>query len=297
MRPIPVAVVGDVMLDVVVRARAPLAPTSDTPADIAVGRGGAAANLAVALAAAGCDVTFLGAGGDDDARALVASALEARGVRARLDRVGAPTGTVVALVDAAGQRAMLTDRGANGLLDAAFVGAHLPDGAAHLHVSGYTVLDGRTRALAADLLSGARARGWSTSVDVCSVAPLRALGAPAFLGATGAAGTLFANVEEALALGGGPDLEGAVGALALTYDEVVVTRGVEGALARRGGETARASARPVAVVDTTGAGDAAAGAYLAARLAGRGIADALEAAMDGAARVVGGLGATPYSRE
>ncbi|MHB1906494.1 MAG: PfkB family carbohydrate kinase, partial [Acidimicrobiales bacterium] len=75
------------------------------------------------------------------------------------------------------------------------------------------------------------------------------------------------------------------------------TRGADGAVAARGSERARVDARATTVIDTTGAGDAASGAYLAARLAGDTLAGALEAAMAAAARVVGGLGAVPYSRE
>ena len=292
-----VAVVGDVVLDVVVRVRTPLAATSDTPAETVVGRGGSGANLAVALADAGCAVTFVGAAGRDGAARLVEDDLARHGVRAHLLRAGATTGTVVALVDEYGQRAMLTHRGANGALRADAVTAALADDVTHLHVSGYTVLDGRTRATAATLLARARDAGWSTSVDVCSVAPLRELGSEAFVAATRATSMLFANAEEAAALAGRDDLDGALDALAEVYGEVLVTRGPEGAAAVRGPERAVARARATTVVDTTGAGDAASGAYLAARLAGDPLAVALEAAMAAAARVVGGLGAVPYSRE
>ena len=294
---IRVAVVGDVVLDVVVRVRAPLAATSDTPAETVVGRGGSGANLAVSLARAGCAVTFVGTAGRDGAARLVEEDLARQGVRAHLLRSGDTTGTVVALVDERGQRAMLTDRGANGALDPDAVAAALPGDATHLHVSGYTVLDGRTRDGAATLLARARAAGWSTSVDVCSVAPLRALGREAFLAATRAASMLFANAEEAAALSGCVDPDGALDALAEGYGEVLVTRGAGGAAAARGSERARADARATTVVDTTGAGDAASGTYLAARLAGDTLAGALEAAMAAAARVVAGLGAVPYSRE
>ncbi|OYV58819.1 MAG: hypothetical protein B7Z69_08715 [Actinobacteria bacterium 21-73-9] len=292
-----VAVVGDVVLDVVVRVRAPLAATSDTPAEIVVGRGGSAANLAVALADAGRTVTFVGPAGRDDASRLVEDDLARHGVRAHLLRSGATTGTVVSLVDEHGQRAMLTDRGANGALSADAVVAALPDDATHLHVSGYTVLDERTRDAASSLLDWARRAGWSTSVDVCSVAPLRAIGRAAFAAATRSASMLFANAEEAAALSGCDDPDGALEALAGAYGEVLVTRGAEGAESARGHERARAAARAATVVDTTGAGDAASGAYLAARLAGDALVDALEAAMAAAARVVAGLGAVPYSRE
>jgi sugar/nucleoside kinase (ribokinase family) len=292
-----VAGVGDVMLDVVVRARTAIAPTSDTPADTVVGRGGAAANLAVALAAAGCAVTFIGAGGGDGPAALVEAALVAGGVEARIERVPGATGTVVALVGPDGQRAMLTDRGANGGLTGDFLDHHVPCDASHLHVSGYTVLDPRTREVARGALRTARAAGITTSVDVCSVAPLRAVGRAAFLETTALAGWLFANAEEAVELADDPDEEGALAALATQYREVLVTLGVRGALARRGELQAAASAPRVEVVDTTGAGDAASGAYLAARLTGADLAGALAAAMEAAGRVVGALGASPYSRE
>lgn len=294
---IRVAVVGDVVLDVVVRVRAPFAATSDTPAETVVGRGGSGANLAVALAHAGCEVTFVGAAGRDDAAQLVEDDLARHGVRARLVRAGAATGTVVALVDEQGQRAMLTDRGANGALSPDAAEAVLPVDATHLHVSGYTVLDGRTREGAAALLARARDAGWSTSVDVCSVAPLRALGREAFIAATRAASMLFANAEEAAALSGCAEPDGALEVLVDDYGEVLVTRGADGAVAARGSERARVDARATTVIDTTGAGDAASGAYLAARLAGDTLAGALEAAMAAAARIVGGLGAVPYSRE
>ena len=73
-----VLVVGDAMLDVVVRPLGPLAPTSDTPARVRLGRGGAAANLAVALAAADASVQveYAAAVGDDAAGELFRRELE-----------------------------------------------------------------------------------------------------------------------------------------------------------------------------------------------------------------------------
>ena len=54
---------------------------------------------------------------------------------------------------------------------------------------------------------------------------------------------------------------------------------------------ASASQRTV-VLDTTGAGDAATGAYLGARLSGLGMRESLARAMAAAADVLGGLGAS-----
>ena len=58
---------------------------------------------------------------------------------------------------------------------------------------------------------------------------------------------------------------------ALGPREVVLRAGEEGAFVAADGETRHLEAAPAdAVVDTTAAGDSSAGAYLAARLAGRG---------------------------
>jgi sugar/nucleoside kinase (ribokinase family) len=290
-----VVVIGDVMLDVVARPRAPIAPTSDTPAAVRVGRGGSGSNIAVALTRAGADVTYVGAAGRDAAGAVVAAELGVGGVRPRLMSVDGPTGVVVALVAPDGQRAMMTDRGVNPLLSREHVVGALAAAFDHLHVSGYTLLDEHTRAVGAFALALAVERGASTSVDVCSVAPLRALGPAAFLEAAGSAATLFANEEEALALTGADGLEGALEWLAGRFAEVVVTRGPAGARARRGREEVAIEAQSDHVVDTTGAGDAATGAYLGARLSGHSMQESLSAAMAASAIVVHGLGAG-YSR-
>lgn len=286
-----VVVIGDVMLDVVVRPLTPLAPTSDTTSRIRVGRGGSAASVAVAVARIGHDVRFLGAAGNDGSAALVRAALEQAGVHVDFEFVDAPTGTVVAIVGVSGQRAMLTDRGANSHLSESFVMSNLTDPFEHLHVSGYLLLDPSTRAVAMSALAHATSRGSTTSIDVCSVAPLQVLTPEVFLEVTNGATYLFANEEEALVLSGHDDAASALDFLARRFDEVLVTRGATGAIAARGAIRADAEGLDVVALDTTGAGDAATGAYLAARLRGDSIDEALAAAMVAGARAVQDLGA------
>jgi sugar/nucleoside kinase (ribokinase family) len=109
-----VIVVGDVIVDVVVRPLGPFNRGSDTPSRIALTPGGSASNQAVALAAAGAQVHLVGVVGDDDLGRAAARALVLAGVQAHLRvALGHQTGVVVAVVDASGQRSMLTDRGAN----------------------------------------------------------------------------------------------------------------------------------------------------------------------------------------
>jgi ribokinase len=287
-----VVVMGDVMLDVVVQPLAVLATSSDTPANIRVTRGGSGANLAIALRAFGHDVLYVGAGGRDRAHDLFIAALREADVTPILESIEGPTGTVVSIVTQGGQRSMLTDRGVNPRLSESFVVERLAEPFDHLHVSGYLLLDPATRETAVNSLAMARRRGSSTSVDVCSVAPLRKVTPAIFLDAVAGVRTLFSNEEEALTLTGEVDSEGALGVLSTLFDEVVITLGARGAIGARGLERFRSGANNVTVVDTTGAGDAATGAYLGARLNGEEPPAALLDAMFAASRVVGGLGAT-----
>jgi sugar/nucleoside kinase (ribokinase family) len=279
-----VLVLGDVMLDVVVRPEQAIRPTSDTPSSVRLGRGGAGANLAVALVAAGAtDVAYLGVSGDDASADVFAAALRAAGVTSLVRRARGATGVVVSVVAPDGQRAMLTDRGVNSELTVDNVFEALTPEVSHLHVSGYLILDEARRHVARTALAAARERGCTTSVDVCSVGPLLEVGVANFLAAVGAVTFLFANDDEARALG--------EEALMLAASEVVLTRGAHGAEVLAHGERVHAPAATKLVVDTTGAGDAATGTYLARRLVGDDVERALKAAMTAAAHVVEGLGA------
>ena len=278
------------MLDVVVRLRGDFTPFSDTPSHIRVARGGSGANLALALRACAHRVGYVAAVGRDAAGRIFEEALRDADVATHLYSSDRPTGTVVSLVEPDGQRSMLSDRGANSTLDAAHVDAVLDLPFDHVHVSGYLLFDPSLRAIGTRALERAIERGVTSSVDVCSVGPLIRTTPRVFFEAAGSATTLLANEAEATALTACADAELALEALAERFAEVVVTRGAKGADGARGEQRFHADARALKVLDTTGAGDAAAGAYLGARLNGAAPLVALESAMVAAARVVGGLG-------
>jgi len=287
-----VAVIGDIMLDVVVRPEGPLAPTSDTPSSIRVSRGGSGANVALALRRSGHQVHYIGAAADDPARHMFQTAMNAAGIALQLKIVEQPTGTVVALVADDGQRMMLTDRGANAYLDETSVDTFLKEPFDHLHVSGYLLLESATRSVAEHALAKAQQFGSSTSIDVCSVAPLRAVTREVFLQAATSASKIFANEEEALVLTSTNSAANALEELSVLFHEVMITLGPRGALAAWGEKRYSAEALDVEVLDTTGAGDAATGAYLGARLYGESPDRSLQRAMEAAATVVGRLGAS-----
>ena len=294
-RPV-VVVVGDVIVDVVVRPLGPFNRGSDTPSRIVVTPGGSASNQAVALATAGAQVHLVGVVGDDElgraaARALAATGME---VHLRVDPVR-PTGVVVAVVDASGQRSMLTDRGANLHLDLQDLGPGLLGTGRHLHLSGYELLDEATRPVARAALERAAAAGMTCSVDPCSAGPLAGGGARAFLAWTEGVEWCCANLDEGRALTGASRPADILAGLRRHYREVVLTLGADGALfSGPGNELLHCGADSVAVVDTTGAGDAFTGTFLAGRLRGEQPEQALRAALAAAARVVVAPGARPW---
>jgi ribokinase len=294
----PVAVViGDVMVDVVVIPIGPFNRGSDTPSRVVVSPGGSAANQAVALAAAGAVTHLVAAVGDDEFGRAAATALAATAVHAHLQVCpGQRTGVVVALIDASGERSMLTDRGANLALGTDALDPALFGAGRHLHLSGYVLLDEATRPVGLAALELAAAAGMTRSVDPCSAGPLAAVGADAFLSWTGGIEWCCANLDEGRALTGARHPDDVLAALRSYYRETVVTLGPEGALlSGPGTERLYCSADHVEVADTTGAGDAFTGTFLAGRLSGDGPEQALRAGLAAAARVVAEPGARSWS--
>jgi sugar/nucleoside kinase (ribokinase family) len=104
-----VTVIGDSTLDVTVRPAAAPRAGGDVPARISLSPGGQGANVAVRLARAGLEVRLATAIADDAAGRLLSDALVAD--RVEVVRLAAErSGLVISLLDAAGERAMLSDR-------------------------------------------------------------------------------------------------------------------------------------------------------------------------------------------
>jgi sugar/nucleoside kinase (ribokinase family) len=296
MTPAPIVVVGDLMVDVVAAAAGPLAHASDTDARVRWTGGGAAANVAAWLAAAGAPVALVARAGNDVAGRGAVAELAGAGVDARVVLDGdRATGTCVVVIGADGERTMLPDRGANLALSVDDLPGELFVAGGHLHLSGYVLLHEGPRPAGLAALERARAAAMTISVDPASAAPLRAAGADAVLGWIAGADLLLPNRDEATALTGEDDPERAARTLVerAGVREVVVTLGADGALWTDGATVLRAPAPPAEVVDTTGAGDAFAAGWLAARHAGADARTALESACVTGARAVAGVGGRP----
>lgn len=283
-------VVGDLMVDVMAMHSGPVQRRSDTPAAVHMGGGGSSANTACWLASAGRAVRLVAGVGADPLGRHALDGLAAAGVRF----VGRPdpdrsTGACVVLVDAAGERTMLPDRGANDALDPALVVDALAERPAWAHLSGYTLFDEGSRPAGRALLAEARRLGVPASVDASSAAPLRSAGADRFLEWVDGIDVLFANTDEMAVLGRPAGVLAHVGSL-------VVKRGVAGATWTDGRDEASTPAVDGEVIDTTGAGDAFAAGYLGGLVDGGSPAEALAAGCRMAATAVATPGARPPAR-
>jgi ribokinase len=267
-------VLGDLALDVVLAPARPMEHGTDVPGAVWLYQGGSAANTARWLARLRVPTTLVCAvGRDGPGRALVA-ALERGGVTVRAARpAAARTARIGMLVDASGERSFVADRGAADLLAPGDVRPAWFASAAVLHLPAYSLLGSPLADATARAVELARAAGAAITVDLASAAPLLAAGRPVAqrLIRDVAPDLLFATAAEAVTfLGEG----GLVGLLAFA-PVAVVKRGSQGATVlarrpRRPVERFEVAARPLAAVDTTGAGDAFDAGFLAAWLgAGR----------------------------
>ncbi|MFJ8532428.1 carbohydrate kinase family protein [Streptomyces sp. NPDC093591] len=290
-------VVGDVVTDVIARHRGPLASGTDTAAAIRTVPGGAGANVACWAAYwGGNQVRLLGRVGTD-AASWHERELAASGVRPRLVvDPQAPTGTVICLVDtgAAAERTFLTDSGASLRLGPEDWSDTMLDGVARLHLSGYLLFSEPSRALVAAALASARARGVPVSLDPASAGFLVELGVGRFLALVEGVDVLLPSRDEACLLTGLSDAADAAAKLSRQVPLVVVKQGADGALvARSGAVRAHVPAAPATPRDTTGAGDAFTGAFLAALLSGAGPEDAAREGCRAGALAVNRVGGRP----
>lgn len=290
-------VVGDVITDVVARHRGPLAAGTDTAASIRRLPGGAGANVACWAAYGGCgDVRLLGRVGAD-AAAWHERELTARGVRPLLVvDAAAPTGTVICLVDTgdSAERTFLTDSGASLRIGPDDWSDTLLDSVARLHLSGYLLFAEPSRALVSVALAAARARGVPVSLDPASAGFLTELGVDRFLELVEGVDVLLPSHDEACLLTGLPDAADAAAKLSRHVPLVVAKRGAEGALVARSGTVcARVPAVPASPRDSTGAGDAFTGGFLAALVKGAAPEEAAAAGCLAGASAVERVGGRP----
>ncbi|EHR53871.1 sugar kinase, ribokinase [Saccharomonospora marina XMU15] len=274
-------VVGSANVDLVVEAeRRPAGGETVLGADTVVLPGGKGANTAVAAARLGADVALVGAVGDDGFGRLLLESLRASGTRTdHVRTVDRPTGVAYITVTPDGENSILVSPGANRALCPEAVTAALP-GASVLVASLEVPVPTVEHALAAAEEAGVR--------TVLNLSPVAEIAERALNGLD----VLLVNQHEAAWLLGAESVE-ATRLLELGPKAAVVTKGPSGAVVVTGAGSSEIPAPEVDAVDTTGAGDAFAGAFATALARGASIADAATSAVRVATMSVLRRGAQP----
>lgn len=277
---------GDVIDDVIAVPEGPIRDDTDTPSTVVMAPGGSAANSAAWLASLGASVDFFGMVGAGDA---ARHAAHLPGVTAHLtEHPTLPTGAIVVIVDGQ-RRSMLTSRGANQAFDPDSVTTELLTRARVAHFTGHTLLGEAGAPGIRRFIDRANAAGCAVSVSPGSAGFIADYGVEAFSAAIAGASIVFASIDEGRLLTGEDAPAAVAGALATSFETVVLTLGAAGVLVD--GDLVEAVRVPV--VDPTGAGDAFCAGFLDEWVR---TGDALAAARAGthvAARAVGQMGGRP----
>ena len=263
-----VLVLGDLVLDVVLRAAAQIESGTDVPGRVEIRQGGSAANVARWLARLGTRSSLVCAIGRDGAGRSLVAQLRRDDVNVHAVRVaGHRTGRIGVLVTPSGERSFVADRRAATRMEPGDLKTEWFDGIDLIHLPAYSLLVeplGSAGVRAVELTRARGAKGARVSVDLASVGPLLTHGRREAreLIAGLKPDLIFATESEAEALLGRHAAEGLLDHAAVA----VIKRGARGArvFARIDhGQTEPepplqfdVATTPVAAEDTTGAGDA-----------------------------------------
>lgn len=259
--------------------------------------GGSAANTVVALAQLGGKACYACRVADDEPGQFYASDLMAYGVASNLSKgltATDQTGSCMVLVTPDAERSMCTFLGATSLLDDTALQAESIAASKIYYMEGYlaaspsglaAALKGRTLAQEAGVALAA------TLSDVSMINHCRE-GLDAIVGnaQTGALDYLFCNEEEAQAWCGQQDISKICRQINALARVVCITRSAKGCLVLRGTQQTEVPAAKVKAIDTNGAGDMFAGAFLYAVTHGHSHSQAAWLANQCAAQVVAQYG-------
>jgi len=254
--------------------------------------GGNGASTSYTVGKLGIPVRLAGMVGADAFGDVLFRKLESAGVDTRLiQHSPAPTATTAVLVNSSGNRMFLHRLGASGeaFSERFEFTPEVTHGMSRFHLASVFGLP-RLRPHTADLLRRAREAGLATSVDtqwdtrgrwMADLAPCLPF-----------TDLLFMNEDEARMLSPSSDPARAAEVMREHGAQVVVVKlGGRGCAVYGPGHVSEYPAFQVPVVDTTGAGDCFAGAFLAALLRGRSLADAAKFANAVGALTIQQLGA------
>lgn len=251
--------------------------------------GGSAGNTVVALAQLGGKAFYSCRVADDELGAFYTQDLQANGVATNLTHTQAQpgqTGSCMVLVTPDAERTMCTFLGATSQLDREALHPQAIAKSRIYYMEGYLAASPSGLAAAVEGRQIARQHGVQTALTLSDVSMIHFCrgGLEAMVGE--GLDYLFANEEEAQVWCASKDLDVILPQLQELATTVCLTRGPKGCIVRRGSDMAHVPAVPTQAVDTNGAGDMFAGAFLYGMTHGMGDVQAATLANRAAAAVV-----------
>ena len=255
--------------------------------------GGSAANSIVAISQFGGKTFYACKVADDETGDFYMKDLARAGVTTKLDQVKGDgvTGKCMVMVTEDAERTMNTYLGITS--DFSEKDLHLDDlkESEYLYIEGYLVTSDVSRNAAIRARQVARQNGVKTAFTFSDPAMVSYFkdGVSEIIG--DGVDVLFCNEEEASIYTGKEALDDAISDLAKIANKVVVTRGSKGAKVVTGDKSVDIEVSKVKAIDTNGAGDMFAGAFMFGLTQGFSDRDAGLLASEAAARIVSTFGA------
>jgi len=266
--------------------------------EIRLAPAGSAAGTAVGLAKLGLEVATVGAVGNDALGDVLIRALNGFGVDTAhvIRKPGVQTSASILPIRPNGDRPALHAIGANAVYSIDDVPWALIENAAHLHLGGNDSMRGLGRDGATQILRRARDGGATTSMDILSE------GSPKLLAILKLCLPLvdwfLPNADQACKLTDSRTPEEAASRLLdLGVGGVVLTMGGDGSLLATARERMHLAAHEIAVVDTSGCGDAYCAGFIRALRLGWPPSECMKLGNAAAAMVAQGLGSDAGIRD
>lgn len=253
--------------------------------------GGSVCNSLVAASSLGAKTFFSGKVADDEDGELYVNDLSQAGVDFHsADPAPGTTGKCLVMVTRDAERTMNTFLGASESLSSNEIDLESLKNSDWLYIEGYLFTD-NARALAArEAADFARANGVKIAISLSDAFVVNMFGEALRSVMYDGVDLIFCNKEEALAFTRKDCLNFAVEDLKHITRNFVITDGANGAITYDGEVVLKSDGQSTNAIDSNGAGDMFAGAFLYAVISGRGYDWAAKLANNCAARVVSKFG-------
>lgn len=254
--------------------------------------GGSAANTIIGASYFGANTFYTCNVANDEAGDFYMQDMAAAGVDTNLgpDRDAGVTGKCLVMITPDAERTMNTYLGITTNLEQKHINEEALKDSEYVYIEGYLVTSDSSRAAAIKVRKLAEANGVKTALTISDPAMAQFFnqGVKEMIG--DGVDLLFCNEEEAKLLAGTDNLDDAISYIRTLAKTFAITLGAKGAIAFDGTNMHEIAGNKVTAVDSNGAGDMFAGAFMYAITHGHDFAAAGRLASAAAAKVVSQFG-------